>query len=197
MDPSPVGPATTGTPVRQGQKGTSLALVARDDGCATSIARHGRSQRPTARLRQPAQSAADSRWHCLDPAKTCGSCGSGSPRACAKADYTSCAAPQLCRGASPIRHRHHRHSRLSRPCECVHHRTVRCHQSANEARCAGYFLEAFRDRTRTNQALEAKGWPVVVSPVPLKQHSFYLETTAANPRGSSLLPRPSLQIKTL
>src|SRR5271166_3976111 len=95
MDPSPVGPATTGTPVRQGQKGTSLALVARDDGCATSIARHGRSQRPTARLRQPAQSAADSRWHCLDPAKTCGSCGSGSPRACAKADYTSCAAPQL------------------------------------------------------------------------------------------------------
>src|SRR5208337_133712 len=115
MDPSPVGPATTGTPVRQGQEGTSLALVARDDGCATSIARHGRGQRPTARLRQPAQSAADSRWHCLDPAKTCGSCGSGSPRACAKADYTSCAAAQLCCGASPIRHRHHRHSRLSRP----------------------------------------------------------------------------------
>jgi hypothetical protein len=28
-------------------------------------------------------------------------------------------------------------------------------------------LEAFRDRARTNQALEAKGWPVVVSPVPL------------------------------
>ena len=77
----------------KGKKERLLPLVARDDGCAASIARHGRGQRPTARLRQPARSAADSRWHCLDPAKTCGSCGSGSPRACAKADYASCAAP--------------------------------------------------------------------------------------------------------